>query len=313
MRKLTEEENAKRDAIVNAMIKSNKRGLVQRYGKNAEKVAYNRANKIINQQAESMDTKNSKLKEMIKKSLMHEDDAKFSKEYDSNPALKGKQKELPDALQKAIIKKGTKNDLEEGVFDRIKASVKGAASYVGTGVGNIGRAFTGKELKDPKLEAGMAKLGQKAKTLEKELNDALNDVNKLFPSTSLAKAPELLQKSIAKYKDLLNAVKVANTNIAQGKYDRVGATTGPAPTSTSSTSSAAKPAAPPASPTSAPSASKPKTASTKTPSGKVFKTKSGAYVKDGVAYNKDGKKLTGNSAKQVIAAVNKNKIGRAHV
>jgi len=37
-------------------------------------------------------------------------DEKFSDEYDDNPKLKGKQKDLPDALQKAIID----DDLEEG-------------------------------------------------------------------------------------------------------------------------------------------------------------------------------------------------------
>ena len=37
-RKLTEDEKIKRDAIVKAMIGSNKRGLVQRYGKNAKKI-----------------------------------------------------------------------------------------------------------------------------------------------------------------------------------------------------------------------------------------------------------------------------------
>ena len=34
-----------------------------------------------------------------------EEKAKFTKEFDNNPALKGKQKDLPDQLQKAIIKK----------------------------------------------------------------------------------------------------------------------------------------------------------------------------------------------------------------
>jgi len=37
--------------------------------------------------------------------------ASFSKEYDNNPALKGGQKKLPDALQKSIIKKGAKNEI----------------------------------------------------------------------------------------------------------------------------------------------------------------------------------------------------------
>jgi hypothetical protein len=34
-----------------------------------------------------------------------EEKVKFTKKYNDNPALKGKQKGLPDQLQKAIIKK----------------------------------------------------------------------------------------------------------------------------------------------------------------------------------------------------------------
>jgi len=52
---------------------------------------------------------------MPSKNKMKEAKAEFSKEFDSNPALKGKQKELPDALQKAIIKKekGVKEGMPE--------------------------------------------------------------------------------------------------------------------------------------------------------------------------------------------------------
>jgi hypothetical protein len=75
----------------------------------------------------------------------------------------------------------------------------------------------GKDLKNPKLEAGMAKLGQKAKTLEKELADVSNDINKLFPQTSLNKAPKEIQQTIDAYKRLLNQTSQANTAIAAGK------------------------------------------------------------------------------------------------
>jgi len=136
--------------------------------------------------------------------------------------------------------KGELDDLDEGFLDRTTAKIKGAASFVGTGVGNLGRAFMGKETKDPKLAAGMTKLGQKAKTLEKELNDVINDINKLFPDTSLAKAPEELQKSIENYKTLLNTAKTANANIAAGKEVKINqgssSTTSTPKTSTTSTS-----------------------------------------------------------------------------
>jgi len=46
-----------------------------------------------------------------RKQMGLDEEAEFSKEYDNNPALKGGQKKLPDALQKSIIKKGAKNEI----------------------------------------------------------------------------------------------------------------------------------------------------------------------------------------------------------
>jgi len=43
------------------------------------------------------------------------EEQEFSKKYDDNPAIKGKQSELPDALQKAIIKKSG-GKVDEGVL-----------------------------------------------------------------------------------------------------------------------------------------------------------------------------------------------------
>ena len=43
------------------------------------------------------------------------EEQEFSKKYDNNPALKGKQSELPDALQKALIKKSG-GKIDEGVL-----------------------------------------------------------------------------------------------------------------------------------------------------------------------------------------------------
>jgi hypothetical protein len=51
---------------------------------------------------ENKNMKNTRLTELIKSALMKETS---TDKYDDNPALKGKQSELPDGLQKAIIKK----------------------------------------------------------------------------------------------------------------------------------------------------------------------------------------------------------------
>jgi len=81
---------------------------VDRYGADAEDVLRGRAMNVAKKQVK-MKT-NERLKEIIRKQLTV--DEKFSKEYDNDPALKGKQKKLPDELQSAIIKKSVKEELD---------------------------------------------------------------------------------------------------------------------------------------------------------------------------------------------------------
>ena len=116
-RSLSKNELSKREKIIKSM-KKNKRKLVKKYGAEAEKVMYGRATNIAKKVAENdMENMNPKLREAIKSALMNEK-AGFSKEYDDNPALKGKQKNLPDGLQRSIIKKSMqKEDLDLGHED----------------------------------------------------------------------------------------------------------------------------------------------------------------------------------------------------
>ena len=66
-RKLTKSELANREDIIMKM-KKNKRSLVKRYGKDAEKVMYGRATNLAKKQAEAMDQ--DRIKEMVKSALM---------------------------------------------------------------------------------------------------------------------------------------------------------------------------------------------------------------------------------------------------
>ena len=87
-------------------------------------------------------------------------------------------------------------DLTEGFLDRMKASVKGAVAGVGQVAKNIGSAVKGdsSQFKSVSNTANMAKLGQKVKTFGKEIDDVINDINKLFPKEKLDKDPKLKEK-----------------------------------------------------------------------------------------------------------------------
>jgi superfamily I DNA/RNA helicase len=104
---------------------------VKRYGNIAEKVMYGRATNIAKKTVENMNK--DKVREMIKKTLMSPIEEKFTKEFDTDPALKGGQRRLPDELQNSIIKKAKNEDIDLGHQDdepdMLKASVYRIAQY----------------------------------------------------------------------------------------------------------------------------------------------------------------------------------------
>jgi hypothetical protein len=130
MAKLSSAELAKREDVIMKM-KKNKRGLVKRYGSDAEKVMYGRATNIAKKVAETQ-MENLNLKELVRAALMQEK-AGFSKEFDSDPALKGGQKNLPDGLQKAIISKtkSANEDLDLGHEDDEPHMLKSDLYHIG--------------------------------------------------------------------------------------------------------------------------------------------------------------------------------------
>ena len=107
------------------------------------------------------------------------------------------------------------SDVTEGFLDRMKAGVKGAVASVGQATKNIGAAIKGdpSQFKSVSNTANMAKLGQKVKTFGKEIDDVINDINKLFPKEKLDKDPKLKEK-IEKYLATLNQTKTLNTAIS---------------------------------------------------------------------------------------------------
>ena len=65
----------------------------------------------------------------------------------------------------------------------------------------------------------MAKLGQKVKTFGKEIDDVINDINKLFPKEKLDKDPNF-KATIDKYMSILNQAKSLNTAVTSVKEDK---------------------------------------------------------------------------------------------
>ena len=129
-RLLTPKELEKRDQVIR-QLKTKKSSLVKRYGNIAEKVMYGRATNIAKKTIENMNK--DKVREMIKMTLMSPIEEKFTKEFDTDPALKGGQRRLPDELQNSIIKKAKNEDIDLGHQDdepdMLKASVYRIAQY----------------------------------------------------------------------------------------------------------------------------------------------------------------------------------------
>lgn len=178
-RKLTKAELDKREDIIKDM-KGNKRSLVKRYGKDAEKVMYGRATNMAKKKTdENMDQK-AKIREMVKTALSTPQTTteEFTDKHDENPALKGSQKDLPDALQKSIIDKSVKEE-EEPVTEDLDL---------------------GHEDNEPgMLKSDLYKIGQYAMELY-QIMDKLDDGNEVD-------LPHWWQAKVIKSKDALVSAK----------------------------------------------------------------------------------------------------------
>ena len=115
-RKLTKPELEKREDIIQKM-KKNKRGLVRRYGKDAEQVMYGRATKLAKQTAETMNS--DKLREIIQDALNNPKKADLNKDG----KLSSYEKNRGAAIEKAMqVKEG---DLDLGHQDNEPHMLKG--------------------------------------------------------------------------------------------------------------------------------------------------------------------------------------------
>jgi len=102
-RKLTKSELDRREDIIQDM-KKNKRGLVKRYGKDAEKVMYGRATNLAKKKTEAMDQ--DRLKEMIKDALQNPKAADLNKDG----KLSDYEEKRGEAIEKAMVKEWGSSD-----------------------------------------------------------------------------------------------------------------------------------------------------------------------------------------------------------
>jgi hypothetical protein len=110
-RKLTKSELDKREDIIKDM-KRNKRALVKRYGKDAEKVMYGRATNLAKKQAEAMDQ--DKIKELVKDALQNPKKADLNKD--------GKLSDYEEKRGAAIEKNLDEMDLNDPVAIKMRAA-----------------------------------------------------------------------------------------------------------------------------------------------------------------------------------------------
>ena len=132
----------------------------------------------------------------------------------------GEKKLTKDELKEIIKNSIKEGDIDEGFFDRMKANIKGITAKTSTTFDNL-KAFAkgDKEaIKNPKLAQNMAKLQQKAKTLDTELADVMKDMATLFPKDVMSTTPEEFQTVLNQYTGMLDAVKTLNTQISKGEF-----------------------------------------------------------------------------------------------
>jgi hypothetical protein len=206
----------------------------------AQKIATELYEDYIEKQAaleEKKDTTAKKIKSTVdaleKKRKEHMDAAKedpknASKHRQEIAVLANKIDDLMTKLEKIEkSKKSIEEKLDEGFFDRLKASIKGTGAQASTTFGNFKAFLKGDKaaIKDPVLAKNMAVLQQKAKTLDAQLADVMKDISKLFPKETLEKAPVEFKNILSNYTTLLDKTKVANNSISTGN---VASTTAPA-------------------------------------------------------------------------------------
>ena len=186
-RKLTERELESREVVLQGLLK-NKRNLVKKYGKDAEKVMYGIATKQAKTKVESMNKE--RIKELIKKALTLEDNdpSGADLEGDPNEFVVGERIDYDEALNL----RGIKGELEDEIAQLYRDMEQEAEPEGGEVADRYGNALD-------KLEDRLAKVQKQLR--DYDMNESYNTlVNKIKKSGKSEKAAKAIAGAVASYK-----------------------------------------------------------------------------------------------------------------
>ena len=172
-RKLTERELESREVVLQGLLK-NKRNLVKRYGKDAEKVMYGIATKKAKTKVEGMNKE--KIKELIIKSLTKEDNDPSGEYLEGDPNEKVEERVSFDDI---LDLRSDKKDLE----DRIAQVYRDMEQEAEPEGGEVSDRY-GSEL--DKLEGKLYKVMSKIN--DYDMNEGINEANNLLKQDALSPA-----------------------------------------------------------------------------------------------------------------------------
>ena len=172
-RKLTERELESREVVLQGLLK-NKRNLVKKYGKDAEKVMYGIATKKAKTKVEGMNKE--KIKELIIKSLTKEDNDPSGEYLEGDPNEKVEERVSFDDI---LDLRSDKKDLE----DRIAQVYRDMEQEAEPEGGEVSDRY-GSEL--DKLEGKLYKVMSKIN--DYDMNEGINEANNLLKQDALSPA-----------------------------------------------------------------------------------------------------------------------------